>query len=336
MVNRRRFGQIAGGAALSALAAPAVLAQESLTIKFSHVTAPNTPKGKAAEKLRELVKSYSEGAVQVQVYHNSRLYNDKEEMEALQLGAVQMLAPSLAKFGSLGLQQFELFDLPLLFENRDDLRNVTEGKIGQSLLQSLATRNIEGLAFWDNGFKLVSANRPLHWPKDFQGLKVRVQASITLQEQMQALGAVPQVMAFSEVYPALQAGIVDGTENTASNMYTQKMHEVQKHATLSQHGYIGYALIVNQAFWNDFPADLREQVGKAVAEATQYGNSIAEQENMNAVEVMRASGTTEFSTLSHDQRAEWSAVLAPVRERAASRIGNDLVEQTYRAVGKTA
>lgn len=334
MLNRRQFGQLTGGSALSLMAAPPVLAREQIILKMSHVTAPNTPKGKASEKLKELVEKYSGNAVKMEIYHNSRLYNDKEEMEALQLGAVQMLAPSLAKFGSLGLQQFELFDLPMLFENRNELRKVTEGEIGEQLLETLKSRNIKGLSFWDNGFKLFSANRPLHMPEDFRGLTMRVQASLTLQEQMQVLGAMPQVMAFSEVYPALQAGIVDGTENTASNMYTQKMHKVQKHATLSQHGYIGYAVIVNQAFWNDFPDELRKYVEQAMVEATAYGNSIAEEENLKAVEKMRAAGSTEFYELSKDEREEWRRVLSAVRDMAAPRIGIDLVQQAYDLLGK--
>lgn len=334
MLNRRRFGQLAGSAALALVAAPPILAQNKIVIKFSHVVAPDTPKGKASEKLKELVEEYSEGVVNIEVYHNSQLYNDKEEMEALQLGAVQMLAPSLAKFGSLGVPQFELFDLPMLFDDREALRKVTEGGIGQKLFQALESRNIKGLAYWDNGFKLVSANRPLHVPDDFRGLKMRVQASITLQEQMEILGAIPQVMAFSEVYQALQTGIVDGTENTASNMFTQRMHEVQKHATLSSHGYLGYAVIVNQAFWNELPDDIREQIERAVADATEYGNSIAEQENLSAVEAMRAAGTTEFYELTVEERAAWVGALEPVHELTSVRIGADLIEQVYNVLGK--
>ncbi|MFN7052742.1 MAG: DctP family TRAP transporter solute-binding subunit, partial [Gemmobacter sp.] len=227
-MNRRSFARFAGAAVLALSAALPAFA-EPITIKFSHVVAPDTPKGKAAEKFKELAEAYTEGAVKVEVYPNSQLYKDKEELEALQLGAVQMLAPSLAKFGPLGVQQFELFDLPLLMNGYEDLRKITDGEVGASLLAMLEPKGIKGLAYWDNGFKVMSANSPLQVPDDFLGLKMRIQSSKILEAQMQALGAVPQVMAFSEVYQALQTGVVDGTENPPSNMYTQKMHEVQKH-----------------------------------------------------------------------------------------------------------
>ena len=215
----------------AALAVPAVA--QDITIKFSHVVAPDTPKGKAAQKFKELAEQYTEGKVKVEVYPNSQLYKDKEELEALQLGSVQMLAPSLAKFGPLGIPDFEAFDLPYIFDGYDQLRKVTDGEVGKGMLAKLEDKGIKGLAYWDNGFKIMSANSPLHTPDDFLGLKMRIQSSKVLEAEMNALGAVPQVMAFSEVYQALQTGVVDGTENPPSNMFTQKMHEVQKHATIS-------------------------------------------------------------------------------------------------------
>src|SRR5262249_46757589 len=160
---------------------------------------------------------------------NSSLYKDKEEVEALQLGAVQMLAPSLAKFGPLGVREFEVFDLPYIIPNKLVLRKITEGPLGNKLMAKLEPKGITGLAYWDNGFKIMSANRALHMPEDFRGLKMRIQSSKVLEAQMRALGSIPQVMAFSDVYQALQTGVVDGTENPPSNMYTQKMYEVQKH-----------------------------------------------------------------------------------------------------------
>ncbi|MDE3080923.1 MAG: DctP family TRAP transporter solute-binding subunit, partial [Paracoccaceae bacterium] len=233
MLTRRRLAALAGATALAlSLAAPAV-AQDKIIIKFSHVVAPDTPKGKGAAKFEELAEAYTKGAVDVQVYPNSQLYKDKEEMEALQLGAVQMLAPSLAKFGPLGLQHFEVFDLPFLFTDYAALRKVTQGEVGKMLLSKLETKGITGLAYWDNGFKIMSANSPLKKTDDFLGLKMRIQSSKVIAAYMNQLGAVPQVMAFSEVYQALQTGVVDGTENPPSNMYTQKMNEVQKHATVS-------------------------------------------------------------------------------------------------------
>ncbi|PRD39895.1 UNVERIFIED_CONTAM: dctP [Trichonephila clavipes] len=179
----------------------------------------------------------------------------------------------------------------------------------------------------------MSANSPLHVPDDFLGLKMRIQSSKILEAEMQALGAVPQVMAFSEVYQALQTGVVDGTENPPSNMYTQKMNEVQKHATLSNHGYLGYAVIVNKAFWDGLPEDVRANLDKAMAEATVYANSIAKEENDKALEAMKAAGTTEFHALTDEERAEWVAALKPVHEQMADRIGADLIQQVYTALG---
>ena len=233
--------------ALAALQLPAY-ADAPIVIKFSHVVAKDTPKGKAADKFRELAEAATKGRVKVEVYPNSTLYKDKEELEALQLGAVQMLAPSLAKFGPLGVKEFELFDLPYIFNDKQALNRVTNGPIGRDLLKKLETKGILGLAYWDNGFKVMSSNRPMHVPADLKGLKMRIQASKVLDEEMRTLGANPQVMAFSEVYQALQTGVVDGTENPPSNLYTQKMHEVQKHLTVTNHGYIGYAVIVNKKF----------------------------------------------------------------------------------------
>lgn len=335
MLNRRNFTRIAGGAAL-ALAAPAIRpswAAEQMVIKFSHVVARDTPKGKAAEKFRDLADQYTEGAVRVEIYPDSQLYKDKVELEALQLGAVQMLAPSLAKFGPLGARQFELFDLPMLFKDRDDLRKVTDGEIGHRLLRSLEPKGIRGLAFWDNGFKIMSANSPLHMPEDFRNLIMRIQSSRTLAAQMEALGAVPQVMAFSEVYQGLSAGLVNGTENTPSNMQTQKMHEVQKHATVSRHGYIGYAVIVNNAYWDGLPDDIRTQLETAVAETTDYGNSIAAQVNQDALDIMQASGLTKFHELSAVEREAWHEVLRPVHDRMADQIGAELVAELHDLLG---
>ncbi|MER2606032.1 MAG: TRAP transporter substrate-binding protein [Siculibacillus sp.] len=318
--------------ALGALLVTPVAAQE-VVIKFSHVVAPNTPKGKGADRFKELAEKYTAGKVKIEVYPNSQLYKDKEELEALQLGAVQMLAPSLAKFGPLGVKEFEAFDLPFIFPSKDALRKITEGKVGKSLLAKLEPKGITGLAYWDNGFKVMSANKALKSPDDFLGQKMRIQSSKVLEAQMKALGALPQVMAFSEVYQALQTGVVDGTENPPSNMYTQKMHEVQKFATLSDHGYLGYAVIVNKKFWDGLPAELRVALEKAMAEATVYANDIAQKENDDALAAMKAAGKTEFIALSAADKAAWIKALKPVHEEMASRIGKDLIEEIYKDTG---
>ena len=322
----------AGLAAVIAIGLGAGAGAQDITIKFSHVVAPDTPKGKGAEKFKELAEQYTEGKVKVEIYPNSQLYKDKEELEALQLGAVQMLAPSLAKFGPLGVQQFELFDLPMLFANRDELRKITDGDVGKGLLAKLEDKGIKGLAYWDNGFKIMSANSPVIVPDDFLGLKMRIQSSKILEAQMEALGAVPQVMAFSEVYQALQTGVVDGTENPPSNMYTQKMHEVQKHVSMTNHGYLGYAVIVNKKFWEGLPADIRSQLETALVEATDYANNIAMDMNKKDLESVKASGKTEVTTLTPEERAAFKTALVPVHDKMASRIGKETIESFYQAV----
>src|SRR5258707_14949609 len=290
MTARLALAALAAG--LIAFFGPA-LAQQPIVIKFSHVVAQGTPKGKGAEYFKKLAEERTKGKVKVEVYANSTLYKDNEEVDALQLGAVQMLAPSLAKFGPLGVREFEVFDLPYLFDNYDELHKVTRGPVGASLLKKLESKGIIGLAYWDNGFKDMSANKPLHKPEDFRGLKMRIQSSKVLDAQMRALGASPQVMAFSEVYQALQTGVVDGTENPPSNLYTQKMYEVQKYLTISDHGYLGYAVIVNKKFWDGLPADIRATLEGAMADATQYADDIAKKENDDAIEAVRKSGRTE-------------------------------------------
>jgi C4-dicarboxylate-binding protein DctP len=266
----------AAAAAAIFVAPVAATAQEPIVIKFSHVVAPNTPKGKGADKFKELAEKYTNGKVKVEVYPNSTLYKDKEELEALQLGAVQMLAPSNSKFGPMGIKDFEVFDLPFLLPNLASLRKVTEGPIGQKMLKLLEPKGMIGLAYWDNGFKQMSANKPLHMPEDYKGQKFRIQSSKVLEAQFRLLGATPQVMAFGEVYQALQTGVVDGQENTPSNIYTQKFYEVQKYTALTNHGYIGYVVVVNKKFWEGLPADIRGQLEKAMHEATIYANKISE------------------------------------------------------------
>lgn len=306
-------------------------AAEPVLIKFSHVVAPDTPKGRAADYFKKLAEERTQGRVKVEVYPNSQLYKDREEMEALQIGAVQMLAPSLAKFGPLGVRSFELFDLPYIFPNKESLYRVMDGDIGMRLFAMLEPKGIIGLAFWDNGFKQMSANKPMRSVSDFKGLKMRIQSSKVLEAQMKALGANPQVMAFSEVYSALQQGVVDGTENPMSNLYTQKMHEVQKHLTLSDHGYLGYAVIVNKNFWNGLPADLRTILDKAMQDSTVFERKIAQEENDQALAKVRAAGTTQIYTLPFRDRVVWQKALLPVHKEFEDKIGRDLIQAAYRA-----
>jgi C4-dicarboxylate-binding protein DctP len=311
----------------------AAFAQQPIVIKFSHVVANETPKGKGAEFFKKKAEELTKGRVKVEVYANSTLYKDKEEMEALQLGAVQMLAPSLAKFGPLGVKEFEVFDLPYIFDGYDSLRKVTLGPVGQQLLGKLEAKGIKGLTYWDNGFKSFSANTPIMMPADLKGKKMRIQSSKVLEEEIRALGGLPQVMAFSEVYQALQTGVVDGTENPISNLYTQKMHEVQKHLSLTEHGYLGYAVIVNKKFWDGLPADIRKQLEDAMEQATRYANQIAKVENDSALEMVKKSGKTQVHAQTPAERAAFKKALVPVHQKMESRIGRESIQAVYKATG---
>ena len=317
---------LAVAAAALVLAPAAIMAQSPIVIKFSHVVANDTPKGKGALKFKELAEKYTDGKVKVEVYPNSSLYKDKEEIEALQLGSVQMLAPSTAKFAPLGVKEFEALDLPWLFKDDAAYTNAMKGPVGQWLFTKLESKGISGLAYWDNGFHMVSANRPLLAPADFQGLKIRISGSKIADQYFREVGSIPQIMAFSEVYQALQTGVVDGCENTASNYLTQKFHEVQKHITVSYHAHLQYAVIVNSKFWKGLPADVRSQLDKAMAEATDYTNAIARKENEDSLEAIKASGKTTLHDLSDDQRKEWQVAMAPTYKWARGRVGQEVLD----------
>jgi C4-dicarboxylate-binding protein DctP len=317
--------------AVSLLVSGPVLAEDPVVIKFSHVVANDTPKGKAADYFAKRAAELTKGKVKVEVYANSTLYKDKEEMEALQLGAVQMLAPSLAKFGPLGVKEFEVFDLPYIFDGYADLHKITLGPIGQQLLAKLEPKGIKGLSYWDNGFKVMSSNKPIKTVDDYKGQKLRIQSSKVLEAQMRALKAIPQVMAFSEVYQALQTGVVDGTENPPSNLYTQKMYEVQKQVAITDHGYLGYAVITNKKFWDGLPADVRGQLEQAMKESTEYANKIAKEENDQSLEAVKKSGKSDVFTPTPAEKVALKKALIPVHEEMASRVGKDLIQSIYKA-----
>jgi len=324
-----KLGNLLMGIAV-AVVSLSVSAQQPLIIKFSHVVANDTPKGKASDFFAKRAGELTKGKVKVEVYANSTLYKDKEEMEALQLGAVHMLAPSLAKFGPLGVKEFEVFDLPYLFDDYAELHKVTQGPVGKMLMSKLEPKGIKGLAYWDNGFKIFSSNKPLKKIEDFKGQKMRIQSSKTLESQIRALSGLPQVMAFSEVYQALQTGVVDGTENPPSNLYTQKMHEVQKYVSVSNHGYLGYAVIANKKFWDGLPADIRTQLEQAMMEATKFANQIAQKDNDDALEAVRKSGKSEVSVPTASEKKDLKKALVKVHAEMESRIGKELIQAIYK------
>jgi C4-dicarboxylate-binding protein DctP len=314
-------------AAVAIFIAPGIaMAQSPIIIKFSHVVANDTPKGKGALKFKELAEKYTDGKVKIEVYPNSQLFKDKEEIEALQLGSVQILAPSTAKFAPLGVKEFEALDLPWLFKDETTYDKAMKGPVGKWLFQRLETKGISGLAYWTNGFHMTSANRPLLTPADFQGLKVRISGSKIADRYFRDLGSIPQIMAFSEVYQALQTGVVDACENTPSNYWTQKFYEVQKDITVSYHAHLQYAVIVNTKFWNGLPPDIRAQLDKAMAEATDYSNAIAAKENEDALADIKKSGKTTLHYLTDDQRKAWQTAMQPTYKWARSRVGGEVLD----------
>jgi len=334
-LSRRQFGTALTGAAIAAAYGRPGWAQAPIVIKYSHVVANDTPKGKGSLKFKELAEKYTAGKVKVEVYPNSQLFKDKEEIEALQLGSVQMLGPSTAKFAPLGAKEFEALDLPWLFRDEDQYTKVMKGEVGKWLFKKLEAKGILGLAYWDNGFHMVSANRPLLLPADFQGLKVRISGSKIADQYFRLVGSIPQIMAFSEVYQALQTGVVDACENTASNYLTQKFHEVQKHITMSYHAHLQYAVIVNQKFWNGLPPDIRKELDKAMNEATDYTNSIAVKENEDALAEIKASGKTTLHTLTPDQQKAWRTAMQPTYQWAKGRVGAEVLDVLSKATGSS-
>jgi len=310
----------------SGLLAPATSlasTQAAITLRLSHVVAEDTPKGQAASRFKALVEDRSSGRITVQIFPNGQLYGDHDEMQALQLGAVELVAPSLSKFGRIGVPEFELFDLPFLFDDLADVRRITQGPLGQRLFNRLKHQGLVGLGFFDNGFKQMSANRALLAPPDFAGLRMRVQASRVLADQMRALGARPVTLAFSETRRALAAGVVDGTENPISNFWTQGMHHVQSDLSLTNHGYLGYAVVTNQRFWAHLQTEDRTLINQALQEALDYARQVADAQNATALAALRQSNTTRIHNLSNGQRARLQQAVQAVHQALAKRIGAD-------------
>lgn len=300
---------------------------EPIVIRFSHVVAENTPKGRAAIEFKKLVEEKTNGKVEIKIYPNAKLYKDKEELEALQLGAVQMLAPSLSKFGQLGLQDFELFDLPYVFPNKNVLRTVTEGPIGQELLAQLSDKGIHGLGYWHNGFKVFTANQPIKQPLDMVGLRLRIQPSRTLESQSLELGSTPIPMPFSDLFTALETGLIDGTDNTPSNIYSQDMHHLQKHMVTTYHGYLGYAVIVNRKFWLSLSDQLRKTITWCFQQASIKNNLEAEQINQQALHRIRNNKNIQVHDLTAEDRQKWKQSLSGVADKMTNQINPALIKR---------
>jgi len=322
-------------AAVLACALGPALADEPIVIKFSHVVSPDAPKGKAAVQFKELAEKYTSGKVKVEIYPNSSLYKDKEELEALQLGSVQLLAPSISKFGPLGVREFDIFDLPFLMSDDAHARQMMASPMMAEFNQKLEAKGVLPVAYWDNGATVYTANRPLLLPDDFHGLKMRIQGGKVLDAIVRELGAIPQILPFSGVYQALQTGVVDGEDNVPSNILTQKFYEVQKHLTVSFHTRITYALITNRTFWGSLPDDVRGGLDRAVKESTDFFNETAAKDNADALDTIKASGKTELHILTEAEKKAWIAKLMPVHAEMQSRFGKDFIERVYKASGFT-
>lgn len=312
-----------GTASLHAVAA----APAPIVIKFSHVVAPETAKGQAAEMFKKLAEQLTRGRVRVELYPNSSLYKDADEMAALLKGDVQMLAPSLAKFSGLGVPEFEVFDVPYLFPDRGALYRVIDGKIGRDLLKRLEPKGVVGLAYWDNGFKQMSSNKPLYTPADLKGLTMRVQNSQVIAAQMRTIGTTPKALNLADTLQGIKSGAVNGTENSPSNLYSQKIHLVQENLTVSNHGYLGYAVIANKKFWDSLPNDIRNSLNNALAESTAYEKSYAKYDNDRALQAIGQTGKTEVYVLSSDEEGVWQRAMASVPKQVEARIGKTLLEQ---------
>jgi C4-dicarboxylate-binding protein DctP len=313
----------------------AARADEPIVIKFSHVVAPDAPKGKAALFFKELAEKYTSGRVKVEVYPNSSLYKDKEELEALQLGSVQLLAPSIAKFSPLGVKEFDVFDLPFLLSDEARARQMMASPMMADLNKKLEAKGVSPLAYWDNGAHDYTANKALILPEDFRGMKMRIQGGKVQDAVARELGAIPQIIAFGELYQALQTGVVDGEDNVPTNILTQRFYEVQKHLTISHHSRLTYAFVTNKTFWNSLPDDVRAQLDRAVKETSVFFNETAAKDNSDAIEKIKASGKTEIHLLTEVEKKAWIAKLMPVHTEMQSRFGKDFIERIYKASGFT-
>jgi C4-dicarboxylate-binding protein DctP len=308
-------------------------AQKPILIKFSHVVKPETAKGRAALRFKELAERRTAGRVRVEIYPDNQLYQDREEISALKRGTVQMLAPSLSKLAELGGNDFEAFDLPFLFNSKEAFRALVDGPVGADLLKRLERSGVKGLAFWDNGFKVFTANRPLHSPQDLQGLRFRVQSSQVLSWQMEVLGAKPSVMPLERVPLAMKRHELDGQENVPSNVYTQGLYQLQSDLTVSNHGYLAYAVIVNKPFWDNLPSDIRSQLESALQEATTFANAEAHAENQRALERMAASGGVHVYVPTAPERLTWKTAMAPTYDKAKARISPAALAAIRSAMG---
>ncbi|MDW7649963.1 MAG: DctP family TRAP transporter solute-binding subunit [Bacillota bacterium] len=302
-----------------------ISADERIIIKFSHVVSEFTPKGLAARRFAELVHERTNGLVEVQVYPNSQLYMDGEEIDALINNHVQMIAPATAKMTGI-FPELYLFDLPFMFEDYEEVHNFIDSESGRNMLENLRGKGILSLAMWDNGFKVMTANRPLRRPEDFRGLRFRIMPSRVLDAQFVQLGAQARDLPFSDVYAALEREMVDAAENTPSNIYSKRFYAVQDHLTISNHGYLGYIVLTNEKFWSELPEDIRKILEETLEEVTEWERDIAAEKNNRDLDLIIKSGQIEVYELNAAERAAWKTALLPVYQMFSPEIGEDLLQ----------
>lgn len=310
-------------ASLSVFAAP-------VEIKFSHVVAENTPKGQMALKFKALVEERLPGEYQVNVFPNSQLFGDNNELSALLLNDVQFVAPSLSKFERY-TKKLQIFDLPFLFQDMEAVNRFQQSESGQKLLNSMKRKGLVGLGYLHNGMKQFSASSPLILPEDAGGKKFRIMASDVLAAQFQAVDAIPVKKPFSEVFTLLQTRAIDGQENTWSNIYSKKFFEVQSHITESNHGVLDYMVVTSDEFWTSLPNDKRKVIKAALDEAVAYGNEIAAAKVDKDKQAIIDSKRSEITYLTPEQRAAWVTAMKPVWAQFEDKIGKDLIEAAVAA-----
>ncbi|OPX01386.1 TRAP transporter substrate-binding protein [Geobacillus sp. LEMMY01] len=301
--------------------------KKQIIIYFSHVVAENTPKGLAAQKFAELVEQKTNGRVKVEVFPNGSLYSDGEELDALLRGDVQMIAPSFSKVTEL-VPEWQVLDLPFLFRDEDDVRRVFTGKVGAELLRMLEAKGIKGMAFWSNGFKqMMGTTRPLIAPDDFRGLRFRIMQSEVIEKQFRLLGGEPIAVSFDRVYRALEQHKFDGQENTISNIYSKGFYKFQPYITISNHGYLGYAVMMNQSFWDSLPKDIQQKITEAMAEATHWNLQQSKEQNERELKQLERQEGVHLYMLSETEKKKWQQKFAPLYEEFTRQFGSKLLNE---------
>lgn len=325
----RKIVTLTAAIALSAFSlTSSVLAAEPITIKFSHVVAENTPKGRMATKFKEIVEQRMAGKVIVEVFPSSQLFGDGKEVEAMILGDVQLIAPALSKFDRF-TKKLQIFDLPFLFKDMAAVEKFQQSEKGQELLSSMESKGLIGLGYLHNGMKQMSSSTPVKLPKDAAGLKFRIMTSDVLAAQFQILKAIPIKKPFSEVFTLLQTKAIDGQENTYSNIFSQKFYEIQPYITESNHGLLDYMLVTSTDFWMGLPEDIRAGLKTAMQEAVAYGNQIAATQDLEDRQRILDSRRSEIITLTDAERNLWVDAMKPVWKQFEDEIGKDLIDAAY-------